>query len=110
LTQLSLPPFLSAVVDWLRAGYPQGIPEPDYVPLLALLARRLTAEEVAAVAAQLQNEGRLPATNTDIGELIMGITDELPRNEDVARVRAQLAAGGWPLADPHSPSESPDNL
>jgi uncharacterized protein DUF3349 len=40
----------------------------------------------------------------------MGITDELPRNEDVARVRAQLAAGGWPLADPHSPSESPDNL
>jgi hypothetical protein len=81
LTQLSLPPFLSAVVDWLRAGYPQGIPEPDYVPLLALLARRLTAEEVAAVAAQLQNEGRLPATNTDIGELIMGITDELPRNE-----------------------------
>jgi len=110
LTQLSLPPFLSAVVDWLRAGYPQGIPEQDYVPLLALLARRLTAEEVAAVAAQLQNEGRLPATNTDIGELIMGITDELPRNEDVARVRAQLAAGGWPLADPHSPSESPDNL
>jgi hypothetical protein len=34
--------------------------------------------------------------------LIIGITDELPRGEDVARVRAQLALGGWPLADPHS--------
>lgn len=110
MTQLSLPPFLSAVVDWLRAGYPQGIPEQDYVPLLALLARRLSSEEVAAVAHRLQDEGRLPVTNTDIGELIMGITDELPRNEDVARVRAQLAAGGWPLADPHTAPESPDNL
>jgi hypothetical protein len=108
LSQLSLPPFLSAVVDWLRAGYPDGVPERDYVPLLALLARRLSAEEVAAVAAQLRDEGRLPVTNTDIGELIMGITDELPRPEDVARVRAQLASGGWPLADPHSASESPD--
>jgi hypothetical protein len=110
LSQLSLPPFLSAVVDWLRAGYPEGVPERDYVPLLALLARRLTAEEVATVAAQLRDEGTLPVTNTDIGELIMGITDELPRHEDVARVRAQLASGGWPLADPHSASESPDGL
>jgi Protein of unknown function (DUF3349) len=109
LSQLSLPPFLTAVVEWLRAGYPQGVPERDYVPLLALLSRRLTAEEVAAVAAQLRDEERLPVTNTDIGELIMGITDELPRGEDVARVRAQLALGGWPLADPHSASERPDN-
>jgi hypothetical protein len=57
-----LPSFLTSVVDWLRAGYPDGVPERDYLPLLALLARRLTAEEVAAVAAQLQdNTGcRLP--------------------------------------------------
>ena len=110
MSQLSLPPFLSTVVDWLRAGYPQGVPEQDYIPLLALLARRLTSEEVAAVAAELRGEGVLPVTNTDIGELIMTITDELPRNEDVARVSAQLASGGWPLADPHSASEFPDGL
>lgn len=110
MSQLSLPPFLIAVVDWLRAGYPEGVPERDYVPLLALLARRLTPEEVATVAAQLRDEGRLPVTSTDIGELIMGITDELPREEDVARVRAQLASAGWPLDDPHTASESPDDL
>jgi len=40
----------------------------------------------------------------------MGITDELPREEDVARVRAQLSSGDWPFADPQSASESPDGL
>jgi Protein of unknown function (DUF3349) len=109
LSQLFLPAFLAAVVDWLRAGYPEGVPERDYVPLIALLARRLTAEEVAMVAAQLRAEGRLPVTNADIGELIMGITDELPREEDVARVRAQLESVGWPLDDPRSTSEHPDD-
>jgi Protein of unknown function (DUF3349) len=89
---------------------PRGFRSGDYVPLLALLARRLTAEEVAAVAAKLRDEGKLPASNVDIGELIMGVTDELPRQEAVARVRGQLALGGWPLADPHSASERPDNL
>jgi hypothetical protein len=72
------------------------VPEQDYIPLLALLARRLTSEEVAAVAAELRREGLLPVTDSDIGELIITITDELPRNEDVARVRAQLASGGGP--------------
>jgi hypothetical protein len=109
LPQLSLPAFLTAVLDWLRAGYPDGIPEPDYIPLIALLARRLTSEEVAMVAAQLRAEGRLPVTNTDIGELIMSITDELPRQEDVARVRAQLESG-WPVDDPRSTSEHPDDV
>jgi hypothetical protein len=35
----------------------------------------------------------------------MGVTDELPRGEDVARVRAQLALGGvghWPIRTPRS--------
>jgi hypothetical protein len=58
--------------------------------------------QVVGCAAQLRDDGSLPITNTDIGELIMGVTDELPRGEDVARVRVQLALGGWPLADPHS--------
>jgi hypothetical protein len=39
----------------------------------------------------------------------MGITDELPRQEDVARVRAQLASGGWPSTDQHLASEPPDS-
>ena len=38
--------FLSAIVSWLRAGYPNGVPPPDYLPVLALLSRRLTPDEV----------------------------------------------------------------
>ena len=28
---------LHSILDWLRAGYPEGVPGPDRVPLLALL-------------------------------------------------------------------------
>jgi hypothetical protein len=96
------PTMLSRVIGWLRQGYPQGVPERDYIPLIAVLARRLSAEEVLAVARQLQQDGQLPPDDADIGTLILKITDELPSQEDVARVRSQLALAGWPLADPHN--------
>jgi uncharacterized protein DUF3349 len=41
------------VVAFVRAGYPQGVPEMDCFPLLALLRRRLSDDEVAAVAMRL---------------------------------------------------------
>lgn len=95
--------FLSAVVSWLRAGYPDGVPRTDYLPLLALLSRRLTADEVRLVAAQLLRQPELDPEldDVDIGAAIMSITDELPAPEDVERVREHLAARGWPLDDPH---------
>jgi hypothetical protein len=90
---MTLPPVLSSLVGWLRAGYPQGVPERDYIPLLALLARRLTSDEVAAVATELTRQGD-SIDNIDIGTLITRVTNELPRNEDVDRVRKQLATAG----------------
>jgi Protein of unknown function (DUF3349) len=95
-----LPTFLAAVVGWLRAGYPDGVPEADYIPLVAVLARRLSPDEVRAVAAELCRQGQLPIGNVDIGTTITKVTNELPRQEDVNRVRSRLALGGWPLADP----------
>ena len=97
-----MPTFLTSIVGWLRAGYPDGIPVADYIPLVALLSRRLTPEEVQAVAAELRSSGQLRVDNVDIGTVITRVTDELPREEDVARVRARLAHGGWPLADPRT--------
>ena len=90
--------FLSGVVSWLRAGYPTGVPETDYLPILALLSRRLTKDEVILVARELIH---LPDPDfADIGAEILRHTDQLPAPADVDRVREKLAAHGWPLDDP----------
>jgi len=90
--------FLANIVAWLTAGYPEGVPGPDRVPLFALLKRRLTDDEVKAVAQELIDQGKIDPV--DIGVLITQITDEPPTPEDIERVRAKLAAKGWPLDDP----------
>ncbi|MEU5842504.1 DUF3349 domain-containing protein [Rhodococcus sp. NPDC047139] len=92
---MALPPFLASIVEWLRAGYPEGVPEQDYVPLFALLARRLSDEEVAQIADTLVEDGDLPITRIDIAVLISKITNNMPSSDDVDRVRRQLEAGGW---------------
>lgn len=96
---MALPGFLGSIVTWLRAGYPEGIPESDYIPLLAVLARRLSNDEVKLVARELIAAGELPVDNIDIGAVIIKFTDELPREEDVDRVRDKLIAHGWPLTE-----------
>ncbi|QIS16178.1 DUF3349 domain-containing protein [Nocardia arthritidis] len=92
-----MPPFLNAIIDWLRAGYPEGVPESDYVPLLALLRRRLSDDEVRQIAEELWSTGEHPIDKTDIQVLITKVTNEMPSEPDVARVRARLEARAWPL-------------
>jgi hypothetical protein len=87
---------LSAIVDFLRVGYPEGVPQQDYIPLLALLRRQLSDEEVREVVATCLTEGN-PAPES-IDRAISGITNEPPLQSDVARVASRLAAAGWPLA------------
>ena len=99
---MPLPAFLGSIVSWLRAGYPEGVPESDYIPLLAVLSRRLSNDEVRAVTQELIASGELPVDNIDIGTMITRVTDELPREADVNRVRDRLAAHGWPLAEPRA--------
>jgi hypothetical protein len=88
---------LARVVAWLRAGYPTGVPEHDYVALLALLRRRLTDDEVAGVARELVASGTLTPDQVDIGVGITKVTGETPSEADVARVAEQLAARNDPL-------------
>jgi hypothetical protein len=89
--------FLGNIVSWLRAGYPEGIPPTDTFAVLALLTRRLSNDEVKTVAHELAQRGEFD--EVDIGVLITRLTDELPSPEDIERVRARLAAHGWPLDD-----------
>jgi hypothetical protein len=84
------------MVAFIRAGYPQGVPETDYVPLLALLRRRLSDDEVAAVASELATRGEMNIDAADMGVAITRITDELPSPTDLDRVQHRLEAIGWP--------------
>ena len=57
---MALSDVVARVVAFLRAGYPHGVPATDYVPLIALLRRRLSDDEVVAVASELAARGELP--------------------------------------------------
>jgi hypothetical protein len=95
--------FLARAVGWLRAGYPEGVPRRDYVVLLGLLRRKLTEDEVRAIARELAAQARPgdgPITGADIEDLINDRMLQEATPADVVRVSAHLAAGGWPLADP----------
>jgi len=91
-------PIVANIVSWLRAGYPEGVPEVDYLPLFALLGRHLTEDEVHAIADQLVASGDAQSAEA-IQAAINSVTRETPLDVDIARVRAHLAAGGWPLAN-----------
>lgn len=84
--------FIRRIIAWLTAGYPEPAPGPDRVPLFALLRRRLTDDDVAAVVRALTQSGDFD--DADIGAHIVRITDALPHDGDVERVRARLATNG----------------
>ena len=87
------------VVGFLRAGYPEGIPTRDYIPLLALLRRRLSDDDVIAIAAAVISRNNKPVDVTDVRVAITKLTDEMPSPEDTERVKERLAAVGWPVDD-----------
>jgi hypothetical protein len=95
--------FLVRTVEWLRAGYPTGVPRQDYVALLGLLRRKLTDDEVHRIAKDLADQAQEtsdPITVQDVEQMINDSVLQEASAEDVTRVSARLAAGGWPLADP----------
>lgn len=94
---MPLPPVLTSIIGWLRAGYPDGVPEHDYLPLFALLGSQLTEDEIAAIADELASESD-PRSADAIRRATATVTSQRAADADIARVRAHLAAGGWPLA------------
>ena len=91
---------LGRIVAWLREGYPGGVPDHDYVPLLALLERRLTRSEVKQVAKALRRADVSPAGPADIAAAISDYTHTTASEDDLRRVRQQLAKKGWPVEFP----------
>jgi hypothetical protein len=100
----SHPGFLRSVIRWLQVGYPQGVPGPDQVPLLALLrSTPLTPDQLKEVIHNLTADGSAATADgivdgNEIAEKISELTHHDPGPENVRRVAATLAAAGWPLA------------
>ncbi|WP_392544337.1 DUF3349 domain-containing protein [Oryzobacter telluris] len=91
---------LARIVNWLREGYPGGVPDHDYVPLLALLERRLTRGEVKKIAKALRRADVSPAGPSDIAAAIAEYTHSDASDNDLRRVRDQLSKKGWPVEFP----------
>ncbi|MGE2714288.1 DUF3349 domain-containing protein [Mycolicibacterium litorale] len=92
---------MDKVLGWLREGYPQGVPPKDYFPLLALLKRSLTEEEVVRAAQSiLRSTDSDTVTEDEIRTAVHEVIAKEPNPEEVHQVAARLASVGWPLAAP----------
>jgi hypothetical protein len=96
---MATPPVIQKIISWLRAGYPEGVPQHDYIPLLALLGSELTNDEVTLIIDELTFSAD-PESKEAVKAAITAVTNTKPGDADINRVRARLAAGGWPLARP----------
>ncbi len=95
---------VARILDWLRAGYPEGVPGTDRVPLLALLRNTpLTEDQVKEVVANITAAGSPALADGEIARdeieaFIAEVTHHDAGPENVRRVAAKLAAAGWPLS------------
>jgi hypothetical protein len=95
---------ISRIINWLRIGYPDGVPGPDRVPLLELLRNTpLTGEQVKEVVRNITATGSEALADgqistDEIASFISDVTNHDAGPENVQRVAAKLAAAGWPLA------------
>ena len=89
------------VLGWLRRGYPEGVPPKDYFPLLALLKRSLTEEEVVRAAQTvLKTADSDTVTEDEIRAAVHKVIEKEPNPEEILQVASRLASVGWPLAAP----------
>ncbi|MCV7345312.1 DUF3349 domain-containing protein [Mycolicibacterium rhodesiae] len=93
------PTFLENVLAWLHKGYPEGVPPTDYYPLLALLKRSLSEDEVVQAAQSVLRSADLdaPVTEEQVRDAVRMVIEKEPNPEELNQVAARLASVGWPL-------------
>ena len=96
----------------VRAGYPEGVPGPDRVPLLSLLRNTpLTDDQIKEVVREItevRGDGasrstRSTTTRSRSSSRVYAHHDG--DEENIRRVAAKLAAAGWPLAGTGGPAD-----
>jgi hypothetical protein len=100
--EVTITSLLTSILNWLREGYPEGVPGPDRVPLLALpRATPLTEDQIEEVVRNLTaDDSPAPADGAikvdEIEAFITDVTHHDAGPANVRRVAAILAAAGWP--------------
>jgi hypothetical protein len=92
-------PAFESILGWLHKGYPEGVPPKDYFPLLALLKRSLSDDEVVQAAHSILRDADFdtPVTEDQIRDAVRGVIDKEPNPEELHQVAGRLASVGWPL-------------
>ena len=93
MNQLSGP-----VLQWIREGYPDGVPDDETAALLAVLQERIGGDRALDVLRRLHKDGRI--SDTAAAAL-------LPDDTQMRRVAAKLVLGGWPLAGDEEDDDAP---
>lgn len=105
---------VQSMLNWLRSGYPGGVPGPDRVPLLALLRNSpLTEEQIKEVVREITatDSGVLDdgvIDRDEIEKFIEGVAHHDGGPENIKRVADILEAQGFTLEGLHEfeePSE-----
>jgi hypothetical protein len=87
---------VARIVAFIRAGYPTVMPATGYVPLAALLPRRLSNDEIITITSELVVRRHRRISRADIGVEITRITHEMPSPDDIERVQRRLDLIGCP--------------
>jgi hypothetical protein len=97
------------VIKWLQVGYPEGVPGPDRVALLALLrSTPLSEDQLQEVVDSIDEEAEGKVDRDVIADFISEMTQYDAGPENIARVASRLAAAGWPLAGIENPTDNAD--
>jgi hypothetical protein len=86
---------VASIIAFLRAGHPRDAPAVGYAPLLALVPRRISDDDVATITSTLIVRKRPSIDRADVGVEITRITGEMPSLDDIARVQHRIDALGW---------------
>jgi Protein of unknown function (DUF3349) len=92
---MALPPHLEPDLAVLRRAYPRGVPDGDYLPLLAVLGREFSARNLAALVAELI-DGEIAVVDNDAAA-VAGY--RRPPTTEIERVRRHLLANGYEEED-----------
>lgn len=93
---MDLSHWVSSIVAFVKAGHPAFMPATGYVPLAALLPRRLSDDEIITITSELVIRRHRPISSADIGFEIIRVTNEMPSLDDIERVQRRLDLIGCP--------------